>query len=66
MSNYLTKADLKKPIGINTLKVAKHLDLVASKFDVDKLDINKLKNVSSNLSNLKTKVEELDVNKLVS
>ena len=44
----------------------KHLDLVTSKFDVDKLDINKLKNVSSNLSNLKTKVEELDVNKLVS
>ena len=44
----------------------KHLDLVTSKFDVDKLDINKLKNVSSNLSNLKTKVEELDFNKLVS
>ena len=44
----------------------KHLGLVTSKFDVDLLDINKLKNVSSNLSNLKTKVDELDVNKLVS
>ena len=47
-------------------KLQKHLDLVTSKFDVDKLDINKLKNMSSNLSNLKTKVDELDVNKLVS
>ena len=47
-------------------KSQKHLGLVTSKFDVDKLDINKLKNVSSNLSNLKTKVDELDVNKLVS
>ena len=35
------------------------------KFDLDKLDIAKLKNATSNLSNLKSKVAELDVDKLV-
>ena len=33
--------------------------------DVDKLDIDKLKNVPSKLSNLKSKVDKLDVDKLV-
>ena len=32
---------------------------------VDKLDIDKLKNVPTNLSNWKTKVDKLDVNKLI-
>ena len=32
---------------------------------MDKLDIDKLKNVPSNLSNLKSKVDKLDVDKLV-
>ena len=35
------------------------------KSDVDKLDIDKLKNVLTNLSNLKSKVDKLDVDKLV-
>ena len=35
------------------------------KSDVDKLDIDKWKNVPSNLSNLKSKVDELHVGKLV-
>ena len=35
------------------------------KFNVDKLDIDKLKNLPSNLSNLKSKVDKLDVGKLV-
>ena len=39
-------------------------DLANLKSDVDKLDIDKLKNVPSNLSNLKSKVDELDVDKL--
>ena len=33
--------------------------------DVDKLDIDNLKNVSNNLSNLQGKVDKLDVDKLV-
>ena len=35
------------------------------KSDVDKLDIDKLKNVAANINNLKSKVDKLDVDKLV-
>ena len=66
MSNYATKADLKNATVVNTSKFAKTVDLANLKSDVDKLDINKLKNVPSNLSNLKSKVDKLDVDKLVS
>ena len=34
------------------------------KTEVDKLEINKLVNVSTGLNNLKTKVDDLDVSKL--
>ena len=40
-------------------------DLAHLKSDVDKLDIDKLKNVSSKLSNLKSKLDKLDVDQLV-
>ena len=40
-------------------------DLVNLKSNVDKLDINKLKVLSSNLSKLKIERDKLDVNKLV-
>ena len=40
-------------------------DLANLKSDVDKLDIDKLKNLPSSLSNLKSKVHKLDVDKLV-
>ena len=43
----------------------KETDLANLNFDENKLDISKLKNVSSNLSNLKSKVDKLDVHKLV-
>ena len=43
----------------------KKTDFANLKYDVDKLDIDKLKNVPSNLSNLKTKADKLDVDKLV-
>ena len=42
----------------------KKINLANLKSDVDKLDIDKLKNVPTNLSNLKTKVDKLDVDKL--
>ena len=45
----------------NLLKV----DLPNLKSDVDKLDVDKLKNVPTNLSNSKSKVAKLDVDKLV-
>ena len=33
--------------------------------DVDKLDIDKLKNVPRNFSNLRSKIDKLDVDKIV-
>ena len=52
LSNYATKADLKNITGIDTLHFAKKNDLANLKSGADKLDIDKLKNVPSNLSNL--------------
>ena len=65
LSNYATKADLKNATGVGTSSFAKKADLPNSKSDVDKLDIDKLENVSTNLSNLKNEVDKLDVDKLV-
>ena len=45
MPNYARKKDLKKKIDLS----------IYLKSDIDKLDTDKLKNVSSNLSNLKSK-----------
>ena len=39
--------------------------LILQAFNVDKLDIDKFKNVTTNLSNLASKVDKLDVHKLV-
>ena len=52
LSNYARKADLKNATGVDTSKFAKEVDLVNLKSNVDKLDIDKLKNVSTNLRNL--------------
>ena len=65
LSNYATKEDLKYVTGFDTSNFAKKTDLANLKSDVDKLDIDKLKNVPINLSNLKSKVDKLDVDKLV-
>ena len=43
----------------------KKTDLANLKSDVNKLDIDKLKNVPSNLRHLKIKVDQLDVDKLI-
>ena len=51
--------------GDDTPKFAKKVDLASLKSYVDKSDIDKLKNLPSNLSNLKSKVDKFDVNKLV-
>ena len=65
LSNYATKKDLKNATGVDTSKFAKKVDLANLKSDVDKLNIDKLKNVPINLSNLKSKVDKLDVDKLL-
>ena len=50
-----TKADLKNSAGVDTSKFAKKFNLANWKSDVDKLDIDELKNVPTNLNNLKRK-----------
>ena len=64
LSNYVTKADLKNAAGVDTSDFAKKTDLASLKSDVDKLDIDKLKNVPNNLSILKSRVDKLDTGKL--
>ena len=51
LSSYVTKADLKNATGADTLRFHKKIYLANLKSDVDKLYIDKLKNVTSNLSN---------------
>ena len=63
MSNYVTKSDLKSATGVGTSDFAKKTDLASLKCDVDKLDIDKLKNVPSNLSKLKSREGKLDLGK---
>ena len=55
------RADLKNATGFNTSS----FDWASLKSDVHKLDIDKWKNLPSNLSNLWTKVNKLDTDKLV-
>ena len=64
-SNYSTKRDLKHATGVDISKFAKNVDLANIKRDIDKLDIDKLKNVTTNSRNLESKVDKLDVGKLV-
>ena len=66
LSNYGIKADFKKCCSFWYIKnFAKNVDLANLKSSVGKLYINKLKNVPSNLNNLKSKVNKSDVNNLV-
>ena len=50
---------------VDTSSFAKRVNLARLKSDVDKLDIDKLKNVRITFSKLKSKVDKLDVDKLL-
>ena len=63
LSNHTTQADLKNAVGVDTSKFAKKVGLASLKFNEDKLDIDKLKYIPSNLGNLKIKVDKLDGDK---
>ena len=65
LSNYATKIDFKNATEFDTSSFAKNVDLSHLKTVVDKLDIDKLKNLPTNLSNFKSKSNKLDVDKLV-
>ena len=62
---YRANSEVKTAAGVDTSKFAKKVDLANLKSNVDKLDIDKLKNVTNNLSNLKSKVDKLHADKLV-
>ena len=64
MSNYVTKANLKNVTDIDTSNFTKKTNLANLKSDVDKLDIDKFKNVPTSLSKLKSKVDKLNIGKL--
>ena len=60
LSNYARKADLQMLTGFDTSKFAKKVDLANLKSNVDKS-----KSVLSGLSSFKSKVDKLDIGKLV-
>ena len=64
LTNYATKKELDRAIGIDTSDLAAKKEFVGLKTDVDKLDINKLANVPISLNNSKTEVDDSDVGKL--
>ena len=64
LSNHATKADLKNATGTDTSDFAIKIDLAHLQSDVNKLGIDKFKNVPSNLSTLKSKVDNLNIEKL--
>ena len=65
LSSYATKADLKNATGVDTSDFTRKADLAHLKSDVDISDNDKLKNhLRSHLSNLKSKVDKLDIEKL--
>ena len=65
LSNYAQKSNLKNAAGVDTSDFAKKADWASLKADVLQLDIDKLKNVPIDLSSLKSKVDKLDVVKMV-
>ena len=58
LSDYAIKTDLKKATGFDTSSFVRKNYLASLKFGEDKLDIDKSKNVPTNLSNLKSKVDK--------
>ena len=57
--------NVKDDTRVDTSSFASKTNLDNLKTEVDKLDINKLKNLPNNFNNLKTKVDKLDISKLV-
>ena len=52
MPNYATTASLKRVSGVDKSNLAAKSDLVSLKADIDKTDVEKLKTVPADLSNL--------------
>ena len=63
LSNHATKKDLKNATAADPSSFAKKTDSANLKYNIDNLGIDKLKNVVTNESNFKSKVDKLDVDK---
>ena len=61
LAYYATDSDLKNATGVDTSKFSKNIDLASLKSDADKLE-----QVPNGLNSLKTKVDKLSVDQLVS
>ena len=61
----MQKADLNNATGVETSSFAKKAYLANLTSDVDKLNIDRLKNVPNNSKNLKSKEHNLDVDELI-
>ena len=57
LSNYATKSEVKK--SVDTSQFAKRVDLSSLKSEIDKLDIDKLKPVPTDLSKLSNVVDKM-------
>ena len=64
LSNYATKNELDHATGVDTSDLAVKKDFITLKAEAGKLDINKLINGATSLDDLKTKVDDLVVDKL--
>ena len=56
LPNYARKYDLENATRVNITYMAKKADLASLKLDVEKLDIDKLANLPSDLRNLNSKI----------
>ena len=65
LSNYATKTDIKNISHVNTSSFALKINLVSVKTEVDKLDINKLVPVPTDLSKLSNAVKNVVVKRTV-
>ena len=59
LSNYPTKAYLKRATGVDTSKLTGKSDLDSLKSEVDKINIDKIKTVPGDLSKLSNVVDNL-------
>ena len=65
LSNYATKADIENIIHVNTLSFALKINLTNLTTEVDKLDIDKLAPVATDLSKLSDVVKMMLLKRLI-
>ena len=64
LPNYANQKEWDNATDVDKSDLAAKKDFMALKAEADKLEINKLANAPTSLNKLKTKVDDLDVDKL--